>query len=681
MFTFIKKRLELKIAVALVLVLGTLIGAFTFIDIRAMRADTIRVSEQSLGSLARVVKGSVTAAMRVGNHRDVQRIIDEIQDSFTVDRIMIYDDGGAVLRSTRPVKQADERVSQVPPSILGEVIRGDRTEVRVQNGVPYISYYAPIANRPECFRCHGKRNALNGILRIDFSLQSVEALIKSRRDGIFLWDAILVAALMAALVLLLRVLVHRPVGELKNAMAHVEDGKGSIAITTTGEDELSDLKRGFVSMLERVSALHRTNLEHEKDLARSQEAVRYRIDLQTMFDAMPDGVLLVDPQLRIVQSNPRVHELLPGLTRNGDAPPPEVLTEETCPYRCIHTAFRDASVSDQQCSVQLPGGKARHVHCICAPIVVDGKVAFVVEVIRDISGRVKIERELEEKTRELTAANEALTRIAIVDSLTQVFNRRHFDELLNKELKRFSRGRYSDLSLMMIDIDNFKEINDTHGHIAGDAMLKEVAMLIRGNLRETDTAARYGGDEFVVVMPGANEDSAVSKAETLRVLVASREFSGRSGPIRVTVSIGVAAYSSGPPRHLLQAADMALYRAKHSGRNAVVVNIPAAEAAALVREKSRPTRFDSNATIDYVLEFDPDEEIQKAVMTDISNAGFGAYIYSPLRVGQTIIIKSALPVDCQRAVVRWIKEENERFYKAGFLFDACPAPASRGGLG
>jgi hypothetical protein len=126
---------------------------------------------------------------------------------------------------------------------------------------------------------------------------------------------------------------------------------------------------------------------------------------------------------------------------------------------------------------------------------------------------------------------------------------------------------------------------------------------------------------------------------------------------------------------------MALYRAKHSGRNAVVVNIPAAEAAALVREKSRPTRFDSNATIDYVLEFDPDEEIQKAVMTDISNAGFGAYIYSPLRVGQTIIIKSALPVDCQRAVVRWIKEENERFYKAGFLFDACPAPASRGGLG
>jgi hypothetical protein len=136
MFTFIKKSLELKIAAALVLVLGTLIGAFTFIDIRAMRADTIRVSEQSLGSLARVVKGSVTAAMRVGNHRDVQRIIDEIQDSFTVDRIMIYDDGGAVLRSTRPVKQADERVSQVPPSILGEVIRGDRTEVRVQNGVP-----------------------------------------------------------------------------------------------------------------------------------------------------------------------------------------------------------------------------------------------------------------------------------------------------------------------------------------------------------------------------------------------------------------------------------------------------------------------------------------------------------------------------------------------------------------
>jgi diguanylate cyclase (GGDEF)-like protein/PAS domain S-box-containing protein len=458
-------------------------------------------------------------------------------------------------------------------------------------------------------------------------------------------------------------------------------GMGAFAITTTGEDELGELKRVFVSMLERIDVLHRTNLEHEKQLARSQEAVRFRIELQTMFDAMPDGVLLVDPQLRIVQSNPRVHELLPGLARDGDAPPPEALAEETCPYSCIRRASRDAVVTDQQCRVQLPDGNVRYVHCICAPIVVDRKVAFVVEVIRDISGRVKIERELQEKTRELTAANEALTRIAIVDSLTQVFNRRHFDELLNKELKRFGRGRYSDLSLMMIDIDNFKEINDTHGHIAGDAMLKEIAMLIRSNLRETDTAARYGGDEFVAVMPGANAESAVSKAEAIRILVAGREFPGRSGPIRVTVSIGVAAYSSGPPRNLLQAADLALYRAKHSGRNAVVVNIPAEVADALAMEKRRPTRFDCNVTIDYVVELDPLGIIQKAVVTDISNAGFGAYIYSPLRVGQTIIIKSALPVDCHRAIIRWVKEENERFYKAGFLFDACPAPASGGGPG
>ena len=227
---------------------------------------------------------------------------------------------------------------------------------------------------------------------------------------------------------------------------------------------------------------------------------------------------------------------------------------------------------------------------------------------------------------------------------------------------------------MMIDIDNFKEINDTHGHITGDAMLKEIAMMIRGHLRETDTAARYGGDEFVVVMPDANPDSALSKAETIRVLVASREFPGRSGPIRVTVSIGVAAYSSGPPRDLLQAADMALYRAKHSGRNAVVVNSPAEEAAALVVDKKRQTRFDCNTTIDYVLELDPHEKIQKAVMTDISSGGFGAYIYSPLRVGQTIIIKSALPVDCQRAIIRWIKRKTKDSTRPVFSSMHAPLP-------
>jgi diguanylate cyclase (GGDEF)-like protein len=676
MLTFIKKRLELKIALALILVLGTVIGTFTFLQVRAMRADTVRASEQNLGSLARVIKGSVTAAMMEGNHRDVQRIIDEIQNSFTVDGIIIYDERGVVLRRAKSAKQTDERIIEVPPSVLESISRGDRTEVSTRDGTPYLSYYAPIANRPECFRCHGRRSALNGVLRIDFSLQGVGALIKSRKTGIFIWDAIMVAALMAALVALLRVLVHRPVGELKKAMARVEEGKGAFAITTTGEDELSDLKRGFVSMMEKVNALHRTNLEHEKQLASSREAVRFRIELQTMFDTMPDGVLLVDPGFRIVQSNPRAYELLPGLSAAGEALSPSVLTGEGCPYRCIDAAFRDAVVIDQQCSVQVPGGKVRHVHCICAPIVVDGKVAFVVEVIRDISVRVKIERELEEKTRELTAANEALTRIATVDGLTQVFNRRHFDELLNKELKRFGRGRYSDLSVMMIDIDNFKEINDTHGHIAGDSILKEIAMLIRSNLRETDTAARYGGDEFVVVMPDAGRDSATSKAETIRVLVACRKFSGHGGPISVTVSIGVAAYSSGAPRDLLQAADLALYRAKHSGRNAVVVDIPAGDAATFATEKRRQTRFDCNTTIDYILEYDPHQNVQKAVMTDISNAGFGAYVYSPLRVGQTIIIKSALPVDCQRAVLRWIKEENDRFYKAGFLFDACPAPAA-----
>lgn len=675
MFTFIKKRLELKIAVAFVLILGAVIGTHTFFDVRDMRAETIRASEQNLGSLAQVIKRSVTAAMMEGNHRDVQRIIDEIQDSFTVDRIIIYDERGSVLRHAKSVKQADERGIQISPSVPGEVTAGDRTEVGVRNGAPYLSYYAPIANRPECFRCHGRRNALNGILRIDFSLESTETLIKSRRTGIFIWDAIMVASLLTALVALLRLLVHRPVGELKKAMASVEEGNGSFAITATGEDELSDLKRGFVSMMEKVNALHRINLEHEKQLAGSREALRFRLELQTMFDAMPDGVLLVDPQFRIVQSNPSAYELLPGLSAAGEALSRDGRTG--CPYRYIDAAFRDVMVIDHQCSVPLPDGKVRHVHCICAPIVVDGKVAFVVEVIRDISVRVKIERELEEKTRELTAANEALTRIAIVDSLTQVFNRRHFDELLSKELKRFGRGRYTDLSVMMIDIDNFKEINDTHGHIAGDAILKEIAMLIRVNLRETDTAARYGGDEFVVVMPDAGRDSAASKAETIRTLVAGREFPGRRSPIHVTVSIGVAAYASGSPRDIIQAADLALYRAKHSGRNAVVANIPARDAA-LSAEKRGQTRFDCNATIEYVLEHDAHENIQKAVMTDITNYGFGAYIYSPLRVGQTIVIKSALPVDYRRAVTRWIRQESDRFYKAGFLFDAYPAPASSG---
>jgi diguanylate cyclase (GGDEF)-like protein len=145
---------------------------------------------------------------------------------------------------------------------------------------------------------------------------------------------------------------------------------------------------------------------------------------------------------------------------------------------------------------------------------------------------------------------------------------------LNKEIKRFSRRKYSALSLMMIDIDHFKKLNDTYGHLAGDMVLREIAKLLKEGVRETDTVARFGGEEFVIVMPDTRLDGAAHKAEILVKRTEAAEFPGHDTAIHVTISIGVAAYASGSPQDLIHAADLALYQAKRSGRNAVVVSRP-----------------------------------------------------------------------------------------------------------
>jgi diguanylate cyclase (GGDEF)-like protein len=572
MFTFIKKRLELKIILTLTFVIVCMIGVYTYFDIQNIRSDTIRTSQRTLGAFAAAIKGSVNAAMKKGHHEDVRHILREVSDPLFIDRVMIYDEGGRPL-SGLEMRHGDTALGlDLPPEVLHSVESRDVSSIQEQGDSLFLTYYSAIKNGPDCFRCHGQQAKLNGILRIDFSLQEINDLIVARRNRDLLWSAALVVLLTSVLVALLRIVIYRPVKELRDAMQNVRQNIVPPALSTGGYDELADLKKSFVSMLGRIESLHRTNLEKEKELARNQEVMRFRAELQTMFDAMPDGVLLVEPGLKIVQSNPRAYELLPMLKAAEGRIPFEGGQEKTCPFRGIREAFRTGSLSEHQCRSLLPNGEPRHIHSICAPILEDGRITFVVEVIRDITDRVRTAGELDARRAELLEANRQLSHIAITDGLTQIYNRRHFDELLHKEIKRFTRRKYSHLSVMMVDIDHFKKLNDAYGHLAGDSVLREMAQLLQEGVRETDTVARYGGEEFIIVMPDTHLDGAAYRAETLRKLVENKEFPGHDDPLHITISIGVAAYLSGSTDDVVGAADRALYQAKRAGRNRVIVS-------------------------------------------------------------------------------------------------------------
>jgi two-component system, cell cycle response regulator len=162
--------------------------------------------------------------------------------------------------------------------------------------------------------------------------------------------------------------------------------------------------------------------------------------------------------------------------------------------------------------------------------------------------------------------------LAVTDELTGLYNRRYFDRHLSLMLDK-AREQQRDMAVMLIDMDFFKAVNDTHGHDIGDAVLREFSLRLRRNIRGVDLACRFGGEEFVVLMPDTDFRQAQNVAERVRLSVAERGFdTGTENPLAVTVSVGVALNESehDTPEMLLKRADVALYRAKREGRNRVV---------------------------------------------------------------------------------------------------------------
>ena len=189
-----------------------------------------------------------------------------------------------------------------------------------------------------------------------------------------------------------------------------------------------------------------------------------------------------------------------------------------------------------------------------------GSIAHILETVIE-------RRTLKEEAK---TAHEKLKRMAVQDSLTNVYNRRFFQERLEQEFAR-SRRYHRSLSLIMIDIDNFKNVNDRAGHLGGDAALTKVAGTLVDAVRRVDIVARYGGDEFGIILPETDLHAALRLAHRLRERVVEHSLTLDDEIGRLTASIGVAALSRDieKPHDLLARADQALYQAKATGRNRV----------------------------------------------------------------------------------------------------------------
>lgn len=179
------------------------------------------------------------------------------------------------------------------------------------------------------------------------------------------------------------------------------------------------------------------------------------------------------------------------------------------------------------------------------------------------------------KFASIAVENSRLYRMATLDRMTGLYIHHYFKERLTEEIKRAERSDLP-LTLIMADIDHFKNVNDTYGHQQGDIIIKEIAGLIHQNIRSFDIASRYGGEEFAIILTDSDINTAYHIAERLRKKIEEHNFPAEKTPIRITISMGIAQYNPAIDKNeemLLKRSDTALYAAKAQGRNKVITNI------------------------------------------------------------------------------------------------------------
>jgi diguanylate cyclase (GGDEF)-like protein/PAS domain S-box-containing protein len=294
-----------------------------------------------------------------------------------------------------------------------------------------------------------------------------------------------------------------------------------------------------------------------------------------LIESMSDGVLVVDAKGRIVDINPAMKSFLEDdpaslIGRNVS----EVLNLWS------HNADQLLEGFETRTELKFRGKPTRYLDLRITPLYNDGDMLNGrLIVFRDVTDRKIVEQNLrramdrlQTQLIEIGTLQSQLREQAIRDALTNVFNRRYLEETLERELARAERESYP-LCLIMMDLDFFKDVNDTYGHEAGDVVLKALAETVVRQSRHGDFVCRYGGEEFVLVMPNIGIETARQRAEELHRVVNSLNISYGRFNLTTTISMGVAAY----PEHgktkeeVLRAADRAMYIAKNTGRNRVVV--------------------------------------------------------------------------------------------------------------
>jgi diguanylate cyclase (GGDEF)-like protein len=421
-------------------------------------------------------------------------------------------------------------------------------------------------------------------------------------------------------------LIQRPLDRLIHAISQAERGNLTVRAHVDSVDEIGELTTKFNEMLHQIGELDQRKIKTERELILAQEdlkykkmleekagiieetnrqlarslkdlSVLYRVNQMVSSTIVPEelynvlvdvvvetlgfqefALLVFDEESRRLRvkvasgfkDNQKIKELTFGL---GEGICGQVAKTRESIY--IRDTSKDSSY------LHYKGEKMEEGSFLSLPIISHNRLLGVmnfsrpgtdsfssmdVQLLNSLASQVGVAIEnarLYAKTKDLS----------VTDELTHIYNRRHFQTMLQMELKRARRFNRN-VSLLMVDVDHFKKYNDTHGHMEGDRVLEEIAKILSENVREVDTVARYGGEEFSIILTHTTSDEATQVAKKLCRLVEGHPFKYEKNTkhAQVTISVGVANFPENAENleELINHADMALYEAKGSGRNQVV---------------------------------------------------------------------------------------------------------------
>ena len=442
-------------------------------------------------------------------------------------------------RFQRHAHQPIENFKPVPNNIFNQALNGKVAHDLSKPGV--VTVVMPIEADVECLSCHGyDTSMIRGVLKLSVSSKEIIDRVSQMKTMLWFGALSLVVVLAVALFISLRLNVLKPISSLRLAIKSAGEGDRSAQIEFTRRDELGELAVVFNQM--------------QKDLSKSETRIR------AVMDNVVDGVLTLTEDGIIDSVNPAIEHIFGYKPEEIVGKPVETLTpaeqDEEFLLSDIDNGIRNIIVGVAR---EITGRKKNGSSFPMDVAVSDmrlGDDLFYIAIIRDITSR--------------KARIAALHYQAMHDALTDLPNRTLLLDRLQQAIRGAERGEHG-LTIILMDLDRFKEVNDTLGHHVGDKLLQQVAHRLKAVLRESDTVARLGGDEFCLLLPTADTTQAQFIArKVINTIEKTIYVEGHS--LTVGTSLGIASYPAHgqTPLVLLQRADVAMYYAKRKNKGVAI---------------------------------------------------------------------------------------------------------------